>query len=131
MLANILTNGQKHTVADEFFSDANIAALQKSIREGVFRSSNGAVVVGDQDHQALLIVMHHVISADPMYTDYVVDDMRALNGAVIRYCVPNVYNNYINYAHYRKDIETLNTPIDRPVMARTSRNEALEFKGWF
>ena len=131
MIADILTNGQKHTVADQFFARANIAALQKSIREGVFRASNGAVVVGDQDHQSLLVVMHHVIAADPVHTDYEVDDLRALNGAVIRYCVPNVYNNYMSYAHYRKDIETLRTPIDRPVMARTSRNETLEFKGWF
>jgi len=131
MLANILTNGQAHSVADQFFSGGNIAALQRGIREGVFRASNGAVVVGDQDQQSLLVVMHHVIAADPTHTDYAVDDLRALNGAVIRYCVPNVYNNYINYEHYRKDIETLKAPIDRPVMARTSRNETLEFKGWF
>ena len=133
-LANILTQGQSPDteVANRFFSNPNLVVLQKGIREGVLRVSGGKVVVGDQDTQSLLIVMHHVMSGEGSSVDSNIErQLREMNSKVLAFCMPNVYNNYVSHMIYMKDIDTLTVPIDRPAFSRSTRDKTLEFKGWF
>lgn len=112
-----------------FFSANNIEWLQKNIRNGVWKMSKGKYNVGNQDENSLLIVMHHALENIPSIQGERIHFYHRLNEIVLSYCIPNVYNNLINYINYYNDINTLKVPMKHPVEVRESKT--LEFKQWF
>lgn len=131
-LARFMMQGQRETteLSERFFSKDNIEQLQRGIREGVSRRSNGRYRVGPQEEKNLLIVMQHVFFEEAHYLESdVKGQLSTLNAEVLKYCVDNVYKNYQHYVQYRKDIDAPPSIMERPSYSRTDKT--LEFKGWF
>lgn len=133
-MSRFMMQGQRETteLSTRFFGSANIAELQSGIQRGVYARSEGRFRVGPQDVTNLRIVMQHIYFEEAYFIEAdVAAQLRSLNAKVLEYCVENVYKNYISYAHYRRDSETLQVPNDRPECSRADQNKTLEFKGWF
>lgn len=133
-LAKFMLQGQRENteLSQRFFHRDNVAKLQEGIRRGVHQRSAGRFNVGNQSETNLQLVMQHIFFEEAHYMESNVGaQLRALNAKVLDYCVENVYNNYINYAKYYRDSQTLHVPMDRPEYARPNQHKTLEFKGWF
>jgi hypothetical protein len=94
-------------VAQLFFSDINLEALQQGIRYRVYVDSDNRIVVGHQSVEALQSIMRSV------YTDYarnlpfdIVGQVRSLNARVLDYAVPQVVSEAKMYSHYMRDISS-------------------------
>lgn len=132
--SRFMMQGQRETteLSSRFFGKANLAELQAGIQRGVYARSNGRFRVGPQNETNIQIVMQHIYFEEAYFIEANVgEQLRALNAKVLEYCVENVYKNYISYAQYRHDSETIRVPIQRPECSRADQSKTLEFKGWF
>ena len=132
--SRFMMQGQRENteLSRRFFHKDNIDQLQRGIIDGVYRKSNGRFRVSPQNETNMKIVMQHIYFEEAHYMDTdVSSQVRDLNAKVLHYCIDNVYNNYISYAKYRRDSETIHLPMDRPQYSRADQNKTLEFKGWF
>lgn len=132
--SRFMMQGQRETteLSTRFFSKANTAELQAGIQRGVYARSNGRFRVGPQSETNLQIVMQHIYFEEAYFVEADVGaQLKALNAKVLEYCVENVYKNYISYAQYRRDSETIYVPNNLPECSRADQHKTLEFKGWF
>jgi hypothetical protein len=114
-----------------FFSKQNIQIIQNGIRAGVYQRSNNQFVVGQQDCDALKIIMRSMFlqyAANKMSS--VTSQVEELNQMVLNYCIEQVFSEAQGYMKYLYDVSTLPVPISRPVMANNSDRE-LELKRFF
>ena len=114
-----------------FFSSENIRIIQNGIRAGVYQRSNGQYVIGEQDCDALKIIMRSVyLQHASNQKTHIPEQIKALNQLVLNYCIQQVYGEAQGYLKYMDDVSTLVVPIAHPVMASNTDRE-LEFKSWF
>ena len=114
-----------------FFSYENIQIIQNGIRAGVYKRSNGQYVVGQQDCDALKIIMRSVFLQHSANQDVdIMHQIIELNKIVLNYCIQQVYSEAQSYLKYIDDASTLVVPISHPVMA-DNNDRQLEFKQWF
>ena len=118
-------------LSQTFFSLENIRILQNGIRSGVYNKSNQQYVVGEQDCDALKIVMRSVyLQHSANQTFDIRKQIIELKKIVLDYCVKQVYSEAQGYLKYMHDASTLVVPIAHPVMADNTDRQ-LEFKSWF
>jgi len=114
-----------------FFSKENVQILQNGIRAGVYKRSNGQYIIGQQDCDALKIIMRSVyLQHSSNQTDNIPQQINQLNKMVLDYCIQQVYGEAQGYLKYIDDASTLVVPLAPPVMASNTDKE-LYFKGWF
>ena len=114
-----------------FFSYENIQIIQNGIRAGVYKRSNGQYVVGQQDCDALKIIMRSVFLQHSINQEFdIMHQIIELNEIVLNYCIQQVYSEAQSYLKYIDDASTLVVPISHPVMA-DNNDRQLEFKQWF
>ena len=114
-----------------FFSKENIQILQNGIRAGVYNRSNGQYTIGQQDCDALKIIMRSVyLQHSSNQNNNIPQQIEQLNKMVLEYCIQQVYGEAQGYLKYIDDASTLVVPIAHPVMTSNSDKE-LYFKGWF
>jgi hypothetical protein len=114
-----------------FFSYENIQIIQNGIRAGVYKRSNGQYVVGQQDCDALKIIMRSVFLQHSINQEFdIMHQIIELNKIVLNYCIQQVYSEAQSYLKYIDDASTLVVPISHPVMA-DNNDRQLEFKQWF
>jgi len=114
-----------------FFSKQNIQILQNGIRAGVYERSNNQYIVGQQDCDALKIIMRSIFlqyAANKLTS--VTKQVQELNQMVLNYCIEQVFSEAQGYMKYLYDVSTLPVPIAHPVMANNSDRE-LEQKRFF
>jgi hypothetical protein len=114
-----------------FFSGENIDILQNGLRAGVYNMSNGKHIIERQNENELKIIMRSVfLQKSKNRPDGITQQIEVLNKNVLDYAVKQVYNGIITYNHYRKDINTINLPLEPPQVTRAN-NKQLNFKSWF
>ena len=114
-----------------FFSYENIQLIQNGIRAGVYKRSNGQYTIGQQDCDALKIIMRSIfLQYAANKGQHISEQVEALNQMVLNYCIQQVYGEAQGYLKYLDDASTLVVPIAPPVMANNTDRE-LEFKRWF
>jgi hypothetical protein len=114
-----------------FFSFQNIQILQNGIRAGVYHRSNGQYTVGQQDCDALKIVMRSVfLQYAANQPTNISQQIAELNKIVLNYCIQQVYGEAQGYMKYIDDVSTLVVPIAHPVMTNNTDRQ-LELKSWF
>ena len=109
-------NWEENTLSKAFFSAENIQILQNAIRAGVHKMSGDRnIVVPPQNIDQLKIIMRST------YLQHAQHDMNAmreeivkLNGLVLDYSIPMVYNEAMGYLRYLEDKSTLVVPLERP-----------------
>jgi len=118
-------------LSNAFFSAANIQALQNGLRAGVYHRSNGQYVIGEQDPDALKIIMRSIFlqysANDPTN---IPQQISTLNRLVLDYAVGQVYGEAEGYMKYIRDASQMYDPIARPVMS-TVNDKQLVMKKWF
>jgi hypothetical protein len=109
---NLMPQVSRTEVSELFFSEMNIDALQHGIRYGVFRRSEGKLVIGEQSRDELLTVMRSIYLSEGRNLPYeVVPQVRKLNSEVLGFCVPRVEREAYQYLKYRVDSSTQPRPL--------------------
>jgi len=115
-----------------FFSKENIQIIQNGIRAGVYRKSNGNYVVGQQDCDALKIIMRSVYlqhaANQPNNIHLQIGEM---NKIVLDYCVFHVYSEAQGYMKYLYDVSTLAVPLSTPIVETQKDKNNYKMPNWF
>lgn len=118
-------------LSDNFFSAANIQALQNGIRAGVYKNSNGQYLIGEQSLDELKIIMRSVfLQFSKNQPKNITEQISTLNNLVLDYAVGQVYGEAEGYMKYQYDVSNMYEPIARPVMSST-KDKQLVLKKWF
>lgn len=104
---------EKNNVNQCFFSKDNLNHIQNNIRYEVYNNTN--FTIDRQSDRELSLIMRS------MYLQYssnndsdIMNEINYLNKLVINYCVPKIITNLKQYIGYKKDLNTLYTPMDKP-----------------
>jgi hypothetical protein len=115
-----------------FFSKENIQIIQNGIRAGVYEKSNGQYTIGNQDCDALKIIMRSVFlqnaANQPMN---IASQVEELNKIVLDYCVSHVYSEAKGYMKYLYDASTLVVPLATPIVECQKDKNNYKMPNWF
>jgi|TARA_B110000967_G_scaffold198642_1_gene231970 hypothetical protein len=124
-------NFQDSTLSLAFFSKENMQIIQNAIRAGVYEVSNQQYIIDNQNCDNLKIVMRSVFLQNSVnLPDMITEQIKELNGLVVKYCVREIYSEAKGYINYKRDASTMYNPIDRPVQPDFN-NKTLELKHFF
>ena len=129
---NALTGNleESSVLSTAFFSAENIIILQNSIIAGVFKNSKGRFKIGYQNEDTLKIIMRSVfLQHSSNLTNYITQQVEALNKLVTDYCIPQICGEANAYIKYKNDVSTLAVPLQRPIS--TYQNNTLETTHFF
>lgn len=114
-----------------YFSRENLEIIQNGIRKGIYDKSNGQYLIGNQDCDALKIIMRGIYLQNASNLPYnITEQIENLNKMVLNYCIQQVYSELQGYTKYLYDASTLVVPIERPILSSLS-DKQLELKPWF
>lgn len=128
-------NALKHTLQNNqlsalFFSSKNVQIIENAIKAGVYKMSNNAHVIDNQDRDQLIVIMRGIFLQYSLnQPDHLTEQIESLNSRVISYSVPRIYGEIISYIQYKKDISTLVVPLANP--AYYHKDTTVEFKRFF
>ena len=112
-----------------FFSTENYKILQNGLRKGVYDKSKGAYIIPEQKQEVLRIIMNSIfIEHSNNRHDNIEGQIVMLNNLVIDFAVPQLFSEAQSYFKYRRDIDSLPTPMAPPVMSKTTKQ--LSHKFW-
>jgi hypothetical protein len=102
---------QRTCVADIFFSEENIEALQGGLRWMVYQESGGKIMIGNQSRDELSIIMRSIFLEHSRNLPYtLLEQVRELNKRVLDFCVPRVVAEAFAYQKYLVDISSQPVP---------------------
>ena len=88
-----------------FFSDENIALINKQLVLSVFKKTNGQYKITDQSKQSLEIVMRYVFLEHARHLPYdIVGQVRELNCRVVGEILPGIITQVTQRTEYLKTI---------------------------
>ena len=98
-----------------FFSKINIEHVQKLMKYHVYLQSGNKHVIGDQDHNQLIIIMKSIyLQHGQNSPDNLKAQVKRLNAFVLEYSVPNILLNIEQHKVYKKNVSTLPKPMELP-----------------
>jgi hypothetical protein len=105
-----------------FFSDFNKNLLQRGIRQS-FKNKTG-ISIDYQNPDDLYGIMRVVFinNAGDHYTQ-VNEQVKAMNARVISIAMTQIQTGVSQYIAYTQDIDTISTPMDRPINTSTTGNK--------
>jgi hypothetical protein len=110
-IKGIHTNNE---LANIFFSQNNIDALQDAIRYLVNQKSCGKFVIDRQSDAELKLIMRAFYLQEGRHRQYsVLDEVKSLNTLVLNYAVPRIMQEVGMYMYYKKDINKNPEPMAR------------------
>lgn len=108
-----------------FFSKENIDKIQTILKQKVFEYSK--YEISNQSETALKMNMRNIfLEYSKNLPDNIHQQISELNEILTNKLVPGIISEATAYIKYKRDISTLNIPIDRPIS--TYKNNILEFK---
>jgi hypothetical protein len=122
-------NWEHSALSDAFFSKENMELIQNNIRKDVYNKSHPkGYVIDEQSVDELKIIMR------AMYYQYarnlpndIAGQVTDLNNRVCQWSVPHILSAVDHYVYYLKDIETMPTPMARPVNLTRAGSKTLPF----
>jgi hypothetical protein len=97
-----------------FFSAKNIQYIQDTLKNEIYKKSNGKYKLLRQNDDDIKVIMRSY------YLQYVENDvgnetaeMNRLNGLVLAFLIPRTMNESVGYANYLRDQSSLVMPFDR------------------
>ena len=110
-----------------FFSNENIARVQKKIKVAVYNKTKGKYkLVEDQDETDLYLLMRSVYLENAKHLkSHLVRQVKILNETVIKESVPGIITNIKQYYSYIDDINKPIQPIDRPMNINSAGRKTL------
>ena len=105
-----------------FFSEFNKNLLQRGIRQA-FKNKTG-ISIDYQNADDLYGIMRVVfINNSGDHHVNVNEQVRVMNGRVISIAISQIQTGVSQYIAYAQDIDTISTPIDRPINTSTTGNK--------
>jgi hypothetical protein len=100
-----------------YFSDENMARIQKQIKSEIFRLSNGTFKLdADQDEKDLLLAMRYIyIDKARNLPTHIVRQVKILNRQLLDYIIPDIMTNIKQHYNYLKEISQPIRPLDQPL----------------
>tara|TARA_S200000501_G_C20687180_1_gene683486 strand:- start:31 stop:534 length:504 start_codon:yes stop_codon:yes gene_type:complete len=118
------------TLSKAYFSSENINIIQNAIKAGVYHTSKGTFVIGNQDLDTLKIIMRSTFLQFSSNTHQnITSQISNLNQLVVDYAVPQIIGEAEGYVKYKNDVSTLAVPMKRPMS--TYHTNTLKQKDWF
>lgn len=97
-----------------YFSAKNIQLIQYSLKDAIYKKSNGRYKLLPQNEDELKIIMRSY------YLQYTQNDvgnedaeLKRINGLVLNYLIPRLMNESVGYEQYLNDQTTLVVPLAR------------------
>ena len=119
-------------ISQAYFSQNNIQIIQNAIRAGVYHKSNKQFVVGQQDCDALKVIMRSVyLTHAANQTINLMEQIENLNQLVVDYCMDQVYKEAIGYKKYLRDVSSIADPMALPTYDSQMDKKELKLKPWF
>jgi hypothetical protein len=119
-------------IANKFFSQDNIEALQHGIRYGVYKKSGGKHVIDNQSEDELKIIMRGI------YLDHtssrifeINDEIKRLNSNVLDYCIPRILQEIEMYMKYLHDSTNSLTYMSHAESTSVKGTKTMEMKPFF
>jgi hypothetical protein len=126
---------QPSSVANVFFSDANLGALHQAIRYRVWVDSDRKLVIGRQSEDQLVFVMRSVFLTDSYNREgnqaVILEQVRDLNQLVLNFCVPQIIKEANMYRQYVHDSSTLPIPLEHMKLVSKKGENQLQFNNSF
>ncbi len=114
-----------------FFSKQNIDLLQDLIRHTVWERSYHKHTIGRQSDLQLKIIMRSIYFQYGKNLDCnVKEQVSKLNEMVVEDCVPRILSGVEQYLHYKKDVSTIQVPMDRPKYLSNAGTKTLMPNHW-
>lgn len=100
-----------------FFSDENIARINKQIKKEIFDLSRGAFRLEvDQDESDLLLAMRYVyLEYSKNLPTHIVRQVKILNRELLNYIIPDMMTNIKQHYGYLKEISEPIKPMEQPL----------------
>lgn len=99
-----------------FFSNKNIELIQNSMKNLVFKQSDGRYQIENQSYEQLEIIMNSIyLQYGKFQENNITGQVKELNQLVLNYAVPNILTNIEQYNSYKKDVSFMPEPMSRPV----------------
>jgi len=115
-----------------FFSETNIANIQKGIQEQVYRMSGNKYEIGPQSVQEVKIVMRsYYLMYSKNNSMAVSEELADLNARTIGYCSAKVYSEVDFHQFYINDLEEFAPPIANPMNVGVYGTRTGELKSFF
>jgi len=112
-------------LSKKFFSKENIELIQNILKKKVYQYSN--YEIGHQNENAIKMNMQNIyFEYSKNLPDNIQQQISELNEILTNKLVPKIISEATAYIKYKRDISTLNVPINRPIS--TYRNNVLELK---
>jgi hypothetical protein len=113
-----------------FFSELNIKALQRGIKNMVLNKSCGKIVIGDQSLNELLTVMRSIYLQESRYSNVMshVEQVKKLNEKVLYYTVPRILSEFRMHKAYIDRITSLPVPMEYGQATSLAGSKTLEQK---
>ena len=105
----------KNTLNELFFSPENTQIIQNAIRKNVYIKTLGKHLISNQSRRELYIIMRSIYlqHGKNRKTD-ISGQIRELNKRVVDDSVPKIISGIKQYIGYKKNINTLPTPMMLP-----------------
>ena len=104
------------TLMKVFFSDKNIARIQKLLIREIFVASKGKYLIESQNPDMLFQIMRSILLQNAKFTeDNLKGQIKCLNDLVVKVSAPDVLSNVMQYYKYLQDINEPLKPIARPI----------------
>ena len=105
-----------------FFSEFNKNLLQRGVRQA-FKNKTG-IAIDYQNPDDLYGIMRVVfINNSGDHHTNVNEQVKAMNTRVIETAISQIQTGVSQYIAYAKDIDTISTPMDRPINTSTTGNK--------
>ena len=127
-ISNIYT---PNSLADLFFSNQNVDALQLGIKNLVYEKSCNKFLIGKQNQTELRIIMKSIYLEHAKHSlgnNNLIPEVRKLNGLILEFSVPRIIQEINMYEHYKKDVGIVALPMDRGTFISSKGTRFLEQK---
>lgn len=121
--AQRIDNRQDSATSRAFFSEGNIAKLQKLMKRNV--SKQTGKTIGDQSTEHLVTIMHFVLK------EYTVSDVNYLNRKVLEITVPMIIQGISQHEAYIRDASQMHVPMERSINTSIKGENSLTMKPFF
>lgn len=99
-----------------YFSSKNIDLVQDKIKKVVYAATKGKINIDRQSDDNLLIVMRSIyLQYGTNCSTKILEQVRALNDRVVKYCAKNITNNISMYLKYLSDLDNTSRITPYPV----------------
>ena len=104
-----------NTLQEQYFSNKNIALIQRKIKRKVFTQSKNNYVIANQDIKILKIIMKSIYLQYSKNLEKDVNrQVKTLNKLVLNYCTNNIISNIELYITYKKNVSYNPVPLELP-----------------